>query len=294
MQLNLYGEYYEKRKFHSGEKMRYGYCTGFSTKPHFRLGRDLLPMIHRTGFDYVEFPLMNFHAMNDSEITSLCDYLEANDLESPIACNFFPPSIKLVGQSLNVPQLREYLGGVLPRCARLGIKKLILGSGPSRNFPAEMTREEAFDQFSNVISSEILPAVKKYTMHICIEPFERQSCNLIVSIIEGQELVERLNDPNFSLMIDIYHMLCNREDLSDIETCFKYISHVHVAGMDRCLPSKEESYVHEALSILATLGYEGSVSLETELPASEVVLEEYLTQLKGVFSIREKEEKNEG
>ena len=84
------------------------------------------------------------------------------------------------------------------------------------------------------------------------------------------------------------------EALSDIETCFKYISHVHVAGMDRCLPSKEESYVHEALSILATLGYEGSVSLETELPASEVVLEEYLTQLKGVFSIREKEEKNEG
>ena len=88
-----------------------------------------------------------------------------------------------MGQSLNVPQLREYLGVVLPRCARLGIKKLILGSGPSRNFPAEMTREEAFDQFSNVISSEILPAVKKYSMQICIEPFERQSCNLIVSII---------------------------------------------------------------------------------------------------------------
>ncbi|MBR6235330.1 MAG: hypothetical protein IKR01_05745, partial [Spirochaetales bacterium] len=65
--------------------MKYGYCTGFSTNPHFKLGLELLPMIREQGFDYVEFPLMNFSGMDEKEFSAVLKSVKENGLESPVA-----------------------------------------------------------------------------------------------------------------------------------------------------------------------------------------------------------------
>ena len=55
--------------------MRYGYCTGFSTTPLFQLGTELLTLIRSTGFDYVEYPMMNFLNLSDGDFDKLIDNL---------------------------------------------------------------------------------------------------------------------------------------------------------------------------------------------------------------------------
>ena len=249
--------------------MKYGYCTGFSTDPHFKLGLDLLPMIHRLGFDYVEFPLMNFQNMDMKEFDSIVEKVRENKLSCSVACNFFPGSVRLVGKDLNKGLIAAYLDEILPKLDKIGIRKIILGSGPARTFGPDQTRDEAFGQFCDVIKTVILPRTKKYGILVCIEPFEKTYCNLIISVTEGLQLVKAVNDEGLELMVDLYHMLSNGEPMEELAECFDHIKHVHIAGPDRRVPEDSDTYIFKALGILGKLGYDGTVSFETELPKSE-------------------------
>ena len=249
--------------------MKYGYCTGFSTDPHFQLGLDLLTMIENQGFDYVECPLMNFSDMLEDEFSAGLRKVKEHGLESPVACNFFPGSVRLVGKDLDKDHIASYLDEILPKLDRLGIKKIILGSGPARAFGPDQTRDEAFEQFADVLKSVILPRTKKYGMVVCIEPFEKTYCNLIISALEGLELVKAINDEGLELMVDLYHMLSNGEPLESLDQCFDHIRHVHIAGPDRRVPEDSDTYIFKALEILKAHGYDGTVSFETELPKSQ-------------------------
>lgn len=263
--------------------IKYGYCTGFSTDPHFQIGENLLPMIKEADFDYVEFPLMNFYDMSQDEFDKLAAQVEQYGLNGPAACNFFPGSVKLVGKEVNPEKISSYLDVVLERCDKLGIKKIILGSGPARTFGPDQTRDEAFNQFADLIKNVILPKTKKYSMTVCIEPFEKNYCNLVISVLEGLELVKKVNDEGLLLMVDLYHMLCNGESIDSLDQCVKYIKHVHIAGSDRRVPSQEDDYIFKALNRLKELGYDNSVSFETELPQNGTELSEVLEKVKNIL-----------
>lgn len=252
--------------------MVYGYCTGFSTEPRFKLGIELLEMIRRTGFDYVEFPMMNFFEMSEIEFSKLVETVDRYALRGPAACNFFPGNVHLVGKDVDTKKISSYLDVVLPRCEALGIKKIILGSGPARTFGSDQTKEEAKNQFESILKETILQKTKAFEMLVCIEPFARSCCNLIVSVLEGLEVVKAVNDPDLMLMVDLYHMLSNGEPFSSLAEAFPYIKHVHVAGSDRLVPEDKDIYIWKALDILKKLGYEGSVSLETEKASDATII----------------------
>lgn len=263
--------------------MEYGYCTGFSTNPHFQLGINLLEMIKRTGFDYVEFPLMNFFGMTDDEFSEVENKVKFLSLCGKTACNFFPGSIRLVGKEVDEKKIESYLDTVLPRCAALGISRIILGSGPARTFGPDQSASQAYGQFASLVKGVILPKTKSYGMTICIEPFEKTYCNLIVSALEGLKLVEDINDSSFMLMVDLYHMLSNGEDINCLKTCYDYIRHIHVAGPDRIVPSERDVYIWKALEIMSDLGYDGSLSFETEMAVNEKYLSDTLEKVRNYF-----------
>lgn len=161
--------------------MEYGYCTGFSTTPRFQLGTELLGMIRESGFSYVEFPLMRFPSISPEGFSALRRQVEQTGLASPVACNFFPDSVRLVGKSVHCRQIDGYLACVLPRLQELRVKKIVLGSGQSRTFESCQTRNEACSQFKDILANVILPRTKTYGMVVCLEPFPSADCNLIVS-----------------------------------------------------------------------------------------------------------------
>ncbi|QTQ13139.1 sugar phosphate isomerase/epimerase [Treponema parvum] len=263
--------------------MKYGYCTGFSTEPRFGLGLEFLDMIREAGFDYVEFPLMNFYEMPESEFSSVVEKTEKSDIKSLAACNFFPADIKLVGKGIDVNKTASYLDSILPRLKRLGILKIILGSGPSRTFGPEQTRKEAFDQFVGILKDVILPRTKRAGMLVCIEPFDKTCCNLIVSASEGLELVRTVHDDGLEMMVDLFHMMSNGESLDSLKSCVDHVRHVHIAGFNRRIPEESDEYVFNALNILFKLGYEETVSFETEKPKTWKDASRALSKIKNLF-----------
>ena len=263
--------------------MEYGYCTGFSTTPRFQLGTELLGMIRESGFSYVEFPLMRLSSISPEGFSALRRQVEQTGLASPVACNFFPDSVRLVGKSVYCGQIDGYLACVLPRLQKLRVKKIVLGSGPSRTFESCQTRHEACSQFKDILANVILPRTKMYGMVVCLEPFPSADCNLIVSVQEGADFVDAVGDASFRLMVDIHHMLANGEPLASLSSCFSLIEHVHVAGRHRRIPQAKDAFVFAALRQLAELGYRKTLSFETELPASSGELARALNEVRCIM-----------
>ena len=261
--------------------MKYGYCTGFSTTPLFQLGTELLTLIRSTGFDYVEYPMMNFLNLSDVDFDKLIAQTKKEDLVGDVVCNFFPGFIRLTGKDADPNKIINYLNNVLPKCSKLGIKKIVLGSGPARAYDEnEQNHDEAFEQFASIIRDVIIPECKKYEIKVLIEPFERNSCNLITSALEGLELVKKVSSPHFSLMVDLFHMMCNNEPLECLNECYPFIEHVHIAGDNRRVIESNDTYIFKGVKILKNLGYNKTISFETHLPTNDDELSKILKDIK--------------
>ena len=75
-----------------------------------------------------------------------------------------------------------------------------------------------------------------------IEPLRSQESNIINSAAEGFELVKAINDPNFELLIDFYHLASEKEDPAIILRANEHIRHLHMANpQGRVFPSSGTS-----------------------------------------------------
>lgn len=242
--------------------MKYGFCTGFATNPLFSMNIKQGEKLISAGYDYVEYPLFAIAALSESEFQNLVSFDEEKSIRTTISCNFFPSNIKLFTKT-EKSKIETYLDLILPRAKKLGITKIIFGSGPARMLPNNLTKMDADIYFSSILKEIILPRTSEYGIKVLIEPLNRDECNYLNTIIESADFVKQLNSPNLGLMIDIYHMMLNGENTDDIKTVFPLIEHVHIAEKDRNLPENNFSeYSKKALEILKSNGYNNCISYE--------------------------------
>ena len=240
--------------------MKYGFCTGFATKPLWLIERDMMEYILSAGFDYAELPIMSFAELDESEFSS-----SLSSFRFPVACNLFPGSIPLVDKEKDIGKIKDYLDIAFSRCNKLGIKSTVFGSGKARSYNnAAMTKNEAMESLKDTIAVAVIPKALEYGITVLIEPLKRDECNLINTVDEGYELSLEFNNPSLRLMADIYHMESNGEDILSLDKAYDRIDHIHIAGKERELDrTLSDPYIISALALLRTRGYDKSISFET-------------------------------
>jgi sugar phosphate isomerase/epimerase len=241
--------------------MQYGFATGFASDPPFSLDFPLVTEVLRAGFDFPEFPVTGLWKASSCQRARLDDILEGR--RCPVMCNFFPPSIRLLGKDRDDERIKRYLGEVLPVLQHLGVGRIVLGSSGSRMLPEGMEKKEADEQFATTLREVVLPACKGMAL-VLLEPLNRQECNYGNTVQECAKFVRMVDDPGFQLMIDLYHMERNGESLSVIKDVLPLMHHVHIAQTDRILPGIHFSpYLEKGIRFLQQAGYDESISYET-------------------------------
>lgn len=81
-----------------------------------------------------------------------------------------------------------------------------------------------------VVFGRIAPEARAHGLTIAIEPLRRDETNIINSAAEGLELVTAIDDPNFQLMVDFYHLAIEREDPEIVVRARDHIRHLHMAN----------------------------------------------------------------
>ena len=256
--------------------MQIGFCTDPATL-------NTLPA--RPDCDFIEGHVVNFLAPEapDAEFAPRADALRRCGFPMPAANVLLPAALKCSGPDIDYARLDRYAHTVFRRAKEIGMTLIVFGSAGARMVPEGFPIAKAFEQYVDILR-QFAPLAEENGVTIVVEPLNRGECNLVNTILEGAEAVQRANHPAVKLLVDIFHMLRNGEAPDDIVKVGPLIRHAHVAeNKDRAAPGVNGDDFRPYLRALRRAGYNDRLALEpiwTDLPRQiEPALAELRRQL---------------
>ncbi|WP_167459370.1 sugar phosphate isomerase/epimerase family protein [Pedobacter jejuensis] len=197
-------------------------------------------------------------------------------------CNlFFPGTLKIAGPDVDEKKVLAYADSVLNRAGQAGVKIIVLGSGGSRNIPEGYDLQKAETSFVN-LAKKLGAIAKKYNVTIVLENLETTETNFITSLKSAASIVKRVNDPNFRLNADIFHMMREGELPNEIVAAGKLLAFCEIAEKEkRTLPGVMGDDFKPYLSALKKANYSGYIFIEGNIGNAEVEIPKafnYLTK----------------
>lgn len=121
---------------------------------------------------------------------------------------------------------------------------------------------------------------------LALEPITIMQTNFINTTEEGARMVDRVDRPNFKLMMDVFHM--NLEEKDICETIRKYSKdyniHVHLADNNRRYPGNCGLDFPTIIKTFKECGYDGAFTTEIyQLPDQEGAAKGSIEYLKPIF-----------
>ena len=130
----------------------------------------------------------------------------------------------------------------------------------------EETEELAVEAFRELADYGAPKGVK-----IALETVTIMQTNFINTLAEGAAMVDRVDRPNFRLMMDIFHLNLEEKDLCEaIRRYSPYNIHVHLADNNRRYPGQCGLDFERILRTFKECGYDGNYCTEIfQLPSME-------------------------
>jgi sugar phosphate isomerase/epimerase len=121
-------------------------------------------------------------------------------------------------------------------------------------------------------------------VRFALEPLNRYETDLIHTVAEGLDLIERVGADNFGLLLDTFHMNIEEPHIEEsIRTCGDRIFHFHVADSNRWHPGAGHLDFESLLSTLSASGYQGFISGEfMPLPDADSAAKRSIAYLTGL------------
>jgi len=261
--------------------MKFGVCTGI-IKERIPLAK----MCIDVGFDFVEANAGLLFTMSDEEI----DEVVALNLPVYSANGLFPGTypgtdkpVRIVGPERDLEWCKIFAKDVMRKCGKLGIKRVVFGSGNARFIPEGMTKEEGLAEYREVCLI-LAEEAKKNDVTIVIEPLNYAETNSINTVKEGYEQVKLINHPNVKVLMDIYHVYKNEEDTDYSDELAENLYHVHWGDPETRGTQKSVTELQLRFAeLLKKMKYDGSVSIEGHLPENEEHARAALNAFKEMF-----------
>lgn len=156
----------------------------------------------------------------------------------------------------------DYLLELVQLCQDLGGKIMVLGSPLQRNFPPEMTHDEAAENAAHVISM-ITKALEQNNIVLAIEPLGPTEGNFLNYARQGRELIQRVNSSHVQLHLDVKAMSTEGRPIDDIivENA-DLLAHFHANDPNLLGPGMGEVKFEPIFKALRKVRYSGWVSVE--------------------------------
>ncbi len=200
--------------------------------------------------------------VSDQQFSELLETFKSLKMKIEQVNIFIPGELKLVGPDVKEEAILSYAKVVFERCQAAGVKMVVWGSGGARRLPDGFDRNEATEQFI-YIAKKVALIARQYKIDIALENLNQTETNFITSVDEAHAIAVKVDQPNFGLCVDIYHMLKEGEPAAAIEKTKKYLMHIDIAEKENRAPpgvGGEDFRVY--LKMLKKVGYSGKIILE--------------------------------
>ena len=234
-------------------KVQVGYCSTLKN----------IDAAKAAGFDYLELGTSEIAALSEEEFEKAAAHIKEVGLPVPVTNLFLPAALKVTGPQTNRDEQMAYVRKAFARLSRLGTGIVVFGSGGARRVPEGFPSEEAFRQLVE-FGKRIAPEARAQGLTVAVEPLRREETNIINSAAEGLALVMAVDDPNFQLMVDFYHLASEKEDPEIVVRAREHIRHLHMANpQGRVFPLVWDEYDYAPFfAKLREIGYDKRISVE--------------------------------
>ena len=158
---------------------------------------------------------------------------------------------------------RDYFSILLDICRDIGGKVLVLGSPKQRSIIEGQTRDGAWKQAVDLLSS-VLDKAAELELMICLEPLSPVETNFINTVAEGMEMVRQINHPNFKIHLDVKAMCAEGRPVPDIIRSVRVeeIGHFHVNDPNLYGPGMGDVDYEPIAGAIKDIGWDRWLSVE--------------------------------
>ncbi|MBQ3667903.1 MAG: sugar phosphate isomerase/epimerase [Clostridia bacterium] len=227
-----------------------------------------IKMVKDAGFDYFEYNVAQLSKLTEEEYIAFKQRVDEEKFYAESMCVMLPPEIKVTGFDIDLQkEVVPYLKLVIKRAHGLGCKKIVFGSGRSRNMPEGFwDRRKAYDQIVEFLrlAAEMM---EPYGMEIVIEPCPNPDNNILNFVAEGHYVMKLTDRKNVRLLADTYLMQFNYESLEEIKAYVGSLDHMHISSPDRLIPYEGDGFDYtELFRVINESGYDSSITIEAFHP----------------------------
>ncbi len=243
--------------------MKIGCCVNMVSEHKGGIGIERIETLAAAGYDYVELPLAQMMELNDEEFDFLVEKVSKSGIPCEVCNNFFPPTVRLTGNDVNIRLVEEYIDRALGRAQKLGSKVIVFGSSRAKNVPDGFEYKKAWEQIVDVLRI-IEEKIGKRDINIAIEPLCKLESNIVNTAHQGWMLAKQVSRRHIRLLIDYYHLSIENEEQSIINEVSGYLQHIHIANpKERVFPKPDDGVDYRMfLNYLKLAGYDSRVSIE--------------------------------
>lgn len=212
------------------------------------------------GWDAIELRGPELHVDDDAAFARTRAAVDAAGLPV-VAVNFIvPPGRPIVGPAPDA-DLPAHLAGLADRCAALGARVAVLGSGGARRVPPGFDPAVALEQFTAFarLAGETLGAAG---VDLAVEHLNVTETDLVTTVPDAVAVARAVGLPNVGVNIDGYHLTLMGEAPAQIVAAGSLVRHVQVAAGGRRPPGPWQLDLGSIFTCLAAIGYDGAVSAE--------------------------------
>lgn len=233
--------------------MKFGICTGLTN----------LNEVQNLNIDFFESSVGELNSLSKDEFQKLAKDLKQSSIKCEALNILFPGTLPVVGSNIDMDEIKNHLNNTFNRAEIAGVNIIVFGSGASRFCPDGFSKENAIEQLCE-IGYILGETAKDHGIQIALEPICRNDTNMINTVEEGLELVNKVSHPNFKLLADYYHMMLNNEDVNSILKCKDVLIHTHIASIEgRLYPlNAANNYYESFFNVLEEIGYNSRMSIE--------------------------------
>ena len=215
--------------------------------------------ISRLGFDGIELAIRDPQLVNLSEIKSLLRELNLTVPAIGTGQAFGEEGLSFVDADESVRRkaidrikshmhLAESLGSMVIIGLIRGFKEKEVSIKQTEKWLVEALRE---------------CAQENENVKLIIEPINRYECDLICTVIEGMDLMEKVEYQNVGLLLDSFHMNIEEPSIYEsIKIAKERLYHFHIADSNRWYPGAGHLDFSKIIETLNEIDYTGFVSAE--------------------------------
>lgn len=228
-----------------------------------------LAAIKDAGFDFLEINVQGVLRGDEPSATWDAAAPDPDKLGLPIeAANSLVPATRpIVGPGRDFGGLQDYMQRVAKRAERLGIQRLVFGSGGARKRPDGVDPVAAGAQIAEFtrMAGEVCA---HHGITLVVEHLHRGETNTLNSLAECRTLCEEVDHPRVAMLVDSYHLGLEGEDDAAVLDLGGTLKHVHVAEVVGRLQPGAHGGASDAFdfehffALLRKLGYDERISVE--------------------------------